>query len=226
MTTSPVRASSRSRPGSPASRTSPELASVSPADRLLASAVALFAQHGYDAVSTGQIAKDAGLTQSMVHYHFGSKEKLWKAAVERIMHVRGSVFPISFADLQDLDPLAKLKVIVRRFILSNAADPQLTRILIHEGMQPTPRLRWLAKRYMLRGYQAFDSVIDEAMRAGVIRRMPVREVTNILVGAGSLSFSLAALLREVYDYDVAEPDAVQMLSDTLVQVLFRGLEAA
>src|SRR4029453_3419091 len=103
-----------------------------PSDRLLQSAVALFAQHGFDAVSTGAVATAAGLTQSMVHYHFGTKEKLWKAAVEYLMHVRGNMFSLNMEDLRDVDDLSRLKVMLRRFISANASDPDLTRILIHE----------------------------------------------------------------------------------------------
>src|SRR5437899_6517006 len=98
-----------------------------PAGRLLEAAVSLFAQHGFDAVSTGTVAAAAGLTQSMVHYHFGTKEKLWKTAVEHVMHARGDLFSLNMDDLQDVDDLARLKIMLRRFISANAADPDLTR---------------------------------------------------------------------------------------------------
>src|ERR1041384_7627861 len=84
------------RRAAPLASSMPEM----PAERLLEAAVALFAQHGFDAVSTGAVAAAAGLTQSMVHYHFGTKEKLWKAAVEHIMQVRGSMFSLNLEDLR------------------------------------------------------------------------------------------------------------------------------
>ena len=43
----------------------------------------------------------------MVHYHFGKKSKLWKAAIERLMHERGLVFPIGRLDLQDLGSISQ-----------------------------------------------------------------------------------------------------------------------
>ena len=196
-----------------------------PAERLLQSAVALFAQHGFDAVSTGAVATAAGLTQSMVHYHFGTKEKLWKAAVEYLMHLRGNMFSLNMADLRDVDPLARLKIMLRRFISANAADSNLTRILIHEGMNDSPRLKWLAKRFMLRGYETFNSAIEEAIESGAVRRLPARDVTNIIVGACVLTFALSRLLKEVYGEEPTSPEAVSSLSDTVLDVLFKGLEA-
>src|SRR5579872_7240848 len=50
-------------------------------EQLLDAAIALFAARGYEGVSTGEVAKQAGLTQSMVHYYFGNKASLWEAAV-------------------------------------------------------------------------------------------------------------------------------------------------
>ena len=215
----PVKSASR--------RAAPLAAPVSevPAERLLEAAVSLFAQHGFDAVSTGAVATAAGLTQSMVHYHFGTKEKLWKAAVEHLMHVRGNMFSLNLEDLRDVDDLSRLKVMLRRFISANAADPDLTRILIHEGMNDSPRLKWLAKRYMIRGYATFNAAIESAIQSGVVRRLPVRDITNIIVGACVLTFTLSRLLKEVYDELPTSAEAVTSLSDTLLEVLFKGLEA-
>jgi len=219
----PVLAKPKSAPRRAASAAAPM--PDMPAERLLDAAVALFAQHGFDAVSTGAVAAAAGLTQSMVHYHFGTKEKLWKAAVEHLMHVRGNMFSLNMEDLRDVDDLSRLKVMLRRFISANAADPDLTRILIHEGMNDSPRLKWLAKRFMVRGYATFNAAIQSAIDSGVVRKLPVRDVTNIIVGACVLTFTLSRLLNEVYGEMPTSPEAVSSLSDTLLEVLFKGLEA-
>jgi TetR/AcrR family transcriptional regulator len=195
-----------------------------PREELLAAAIDLFARYGYDPVSTGQIAAAAGLTQSMVHYHFGRKSKLWKAAIQRLMHERGLVFPIGRLDLQDLDPLARLKVIIRKFLSANAADPNLNRILMHEGMARSARLRWLVRHYMLEGYRLFDSAIQEAMDGGAIRRLPVEEVTNIIVSACTMTPSLNILMQEVYGIDITTDEFVSSFGNSIIEVLFKGLE--
>lgn len=197
-----------------------------PEERLINAAVSLFARYGFDAVSTGAVASAAGLTQSMVHYHFGTKDKLWEAAVEHIMHVRGNMFSLNLEDLRDVDPLARLKIMVRRFVSVNAADPDLTRILIYEGMSESPRLKWLAKRYMARGYEAFNSAIDAAVESGDVRPLSARDITNIIVGACSLTFTHSRLLKEVYGEGTTNTEAVSSLSNTLIEVLFKGLEVS
>jgi AcrR family transcriptional regulator len=50
-------------------------------------AIELVAKRGWDAVTTRQIADSAGVNQALIHYHFGSKERLLHAAFDRA--VRG-----------------------------------------------------------------------------------------------------------------------------------------
>lgn len=53
------------------------------ADRLLAVAERLFAEHGVDAVSLRAVTIEAGANIAAVHYHFGTKADLVRALVER-----------------------------------------------------------------------------------------------------------------------------------------------
>jgi AcrR family transcriptional regulator len=54
---------------------------------VLASARRLFSIHGYGGTSTRDIASDAGVTAPAIYRHFGSKERLFEAAVEQPLHV-------------------------------------------------------------------------------------------------------------------------------------------
>jgi TetR/AcrR family transcriptional regulator len=213
------------RPTPKRARASRKTERQEPREKLLVAAIDLFSRHGYEPVSTGQIAAAAGLTQSMVHYHFGKKSKIWKAAIERLMHERGLVFPIGRLDLQDLDPLSRLKVMIRKFLTVNAADPNLNRILMHEGMVRSARMRWLARRYMVAGYRLFDQAIKEAVEAGVIRSLPIMNVTNIIVSACTMTSTMSVLMDEVYEVDITREEYLLSFSDSLVEVLFKGLEA-
>lgn len=50
--------------------------------RLVEATVALVAEQGWDGVTTRQIADRAGANQALINYHFGSKERLLRVAVE------------------------------------------------------------------------------------------------------------------------------------------------
>ena len=52
-------------------------------DEVLAAAVALFNEQGYDATSVSDLAARLGLTKSAMYHHFSSKEQLLEMALER-----------------------------------------------------------------------------------------------------------------------------------------------
>ncbi|TFH86389.1 TetR/AcrR family transcriptional regulator [Billgrantia azerbaijanica] len=51
--------------------------------RILEAAEALFVEQGFSAVRLSELARSAGVTKSLIHHHFGSKEKLWEAVKDR-----------------------------------------------------------------------------------------------------------------------------------------------
>lgn len=50
---------------------------------ILDAAETVFCARGFSAATTSAIAAEAGVTKSLLHHHFGSKENLWRAVVER-----------------------------------------------------------------------------------------------------------------------------------------------
>ncbi len=75
----PRRPGAARRPGRP-SRNSEAL---DLRDRILDAAEAQFAQHGYDAVSTREVAQRVGATSAMIHYYFHSKREMFDAVFAR-----------------------------------------------------------------------------------------------------------------------------------------------
>jgi TetR/AcrR family transcriptional regulator len=50
---------------------------------ILDAAEKLFAEKGFNGVAMSEIAKAAGVTQSLIHHHFTSKARLWTLIIER-----------------------------------------------------------------------------------------------------------------------------------------------
>lgn len=53
--------------------------------RLVETAIEAFGAYGYDATSTRRLAEQAGVTLPSIQYYFGSKEGLYRAAIEHIV---------------------------------------------------------------------------------------------------------------------------------------------
>ncbi|MGK9220550.1 MULTISPECIES: TetR/AcrR family transcriptional regulator [unclassified Microbacterium] len=69
-----------STPGRP--RAIPGRPGVEPRQEILDAAAALFAERGYAATSTRQIAERAGMRQASLYYHFGGKEEILLALLQ------------------------------------------------------------------------------------------------------------------------------------------------
>ena len=159
----------------------------------------------------------------MIHYHFGSKYLLWKAAIDRLMFDLEARFPTNRDELQDLDPVSRLKVLTRRFILMSAADPDFSRIVIHEGLSRSERLTWLVNRYLKRGLKGFDRILQAGMDEGAIKKLPLFAMTNTLVSASAFTFCLAAMVDQVYRVDLTKAHAINEMADTIIDMLFNGI---
>ena len=205
----------------------PSLAEVasreSTRELLLKSAIDAFAKEGYEAVTTGLIAENAGLAQSMVYYHFKTKEQLWKAAIEQLMRDLGDRFPLAKDELKDLDPVSRLKVLTRRFINMSAMDVSLSRIMIHEGTTPGPRLTWLAETFLKPGFAPFDDTVKQGIQAGQLKDLPVYTVTQTIISAAAMTFCLAPVVDATHGVDLGETTSMDELADTVLDLLFNGL---
>src|SRR5262249_2677377 len=99
---------------------------------VLAAAERAFLAAGFGAVTMDQIARDAGVSKATVYAHFGGKEELFGAVVERVSERRFGGF--SAEALDPVDIAASLHTIARRF-LDLVLSPEgisLNRIIVGE----------------------------------------------------------------------------------------------
>jgi AcrR family transcriptional regulator len=88
----------------------------------------LFAEKGFDATSTRDIAKSAGVNVSMISYYFGSKEKLF----EEIFKVRmkeGQSYATEILENKEINEWEKLIRIIENYIRRVKTLPEFYTIL-------------------------------------------------------------------------------------------------
>lgn len=74
---------------------------MNPRDELLDRAVAWFAEHGIGDTSMRTLAAELGTSGRMLHYHFGSREGLLAAVVERVERGEQAVLAAYLAESDD-----------------------------------------------------------------------------------------------------------------------------
>jgi AcrR family transcriptional regulator len=190
--------------------------------RILDAAVTLFAAHGFDGVSTTRIASAAGISQSVVLYHFQSKENLWRSAMLHLFERIGTAGIPSTSDIKDLRPLMQLRVALRRFVRLSARHPELGRIIMREGAEGGERLDWLVENALAVNYAFYVGLVTRAQEAGEIKTYPAFHLTILLHAACSMLFNLQPLVEAV-DGTPLERDMLDRLTDMILDTLFDGI---
>jgi TetR/AcrR family transcriptional regulator len=185
-------------------------------------ALAEFAESGYESATTASISRRVGVTQPLVHYHFGSKRLLWEAAVnhlvERLLeNLRGSM-----SRLKGTGPEARLTGICYALVDFVIANPELPRIVNSEGARESDRLDWLVSTHFRPLVTELSRELQDARKAGVVRDIPEAFLYFILFGATQHFFDVAPLVEKVSGFNPGNPDTAKAFADSLVGVFLNG----
>lgn len=192
--------------------------------QILAAALKLFTDANYDAVSTANIAKEAGTSQSVVLYHFGTKIELWREAMRQLFQQIGVDARFESDAYKDLDPMARLRVLLRSFVLTSARHPELGRVIFQEGSVGGERLDWLMAELARPNYAVFERLFEEAIKKKLIKPYPAAMLTILAHGAAATFFNLSAVTRQLMNDDPFSPAMVERQADLTVDILLNGLK--
>jgi AcrR family transcriptional regulator len=159
--------------------------------RVLQAALSCFGAFGFEGTSTRAVAEQAGISHTLVLYHFGSKEELWIATMANALdgYTKSVAENLSNADGR---PAAEvLKRFIEQFVRLSAEFPQIHRIMTMEGNQNTERLQWLIDNYLRDHFGRVRDVIKEAQREGAVRECDASRLYYYIIGGGGTLFTLS-----------------------------------
>jgi AcrR family transcriptional regulator len=172
--------------------------------QILRVAAQLFSERNYDAVSTAEVAREAGVARGLVNHYFRTKRELYVAVVRSMLEVPDDLFPAP-ADADESERNAVLSDAVNRWLRTVKAnrgtwlacigaqgfgrDPELEAVLEDARRRIIDQLIALAwgppseappeVRALMRGYEGFAQAITaDWLTSG---RLPRREVHQLLV---------------------------------------------
>ncbi|MFV0382521.1 TetR/AcrR family transcriptional regulator [Paracoccus sp. (in: a-proteobacteria)] len=190
---------------------------------ILRAALHHFSTRGFDATTTVAVAARAGIAQSVLHYHFKTKELLWQATVADLFKRANREFPLMIDTSEDADLREVLRHVIHRHMQVASVYPEIARLVIIEGSFDTERLAWLSDAYFQGTFRHFDRVLDAARARGIIGPAPNYLLTNLIYAAGAVVFSVAPMIRNSYGVDITNPVQRELAVDTGLEMLMRGL---
>ncbi|TWT55874.1 CerR family C-terminal domain-containing protein [Allorhodopirellula solitaria] len=155
-------------------------AASDPADRLIAAAVPVFAQRGYDRATVREIAKQADVNVAAVSYYYGDKMGLYRAVVASIREQRQREFPTpAFGETPPRETLTRIVQTLLSRMLAGDEEGFEAMLMMREMQSPTPVLGVLIREYFQPLFVVLCQTIEELLKPD-----PALENTAISLDSG------------------------------------------
>ena len=159
--TAKIKKSSRSK-ATPAARETREA--------LLAAGLKHFAECGFKAASVHDIAKDAGVNVSLVSYHFGNKDGLFKSCFEQAgvdrLAIAERLLATVPASLEDVR--VRLGMFVDEMLLDGVKNPEICAILNRDLHSEFTLIEDEFNKTFLRTFQLLAGFLESARIKGIL----------------------------------------------------------
>lgn len=134
---------------------------------IIKAAYALFVEKGFADTSVSEIAKAAGVTQSLIHHHFGSKQELWKEVGRSCLYEIRERQDERLRQISGLPGTEGLRTLMRESFEFLRKRPDLLRLYLWVSLErsliPLPHNDDLKMAVQLRDHLAF------LQQSGVLR---------------------------------------------------------
>jgi TetR/AcrR family transcriptional regulator len=189
-------------------------------DRILAAALDLFSDRSFEGATLREIAERAGVTQPLLHYHYRSKDELWRAAVDSLFAELRDAMAERSHGLRGVDALTAAKLRVREFIVFSARHPQLHRIITQESKSDGARMEYLVERHVRPLYVNTVELFERLTRDGLLPPIAPPHLYYILTGAGPTMFVLGPECERLSGLDPQSDEVIDAHADAVCMLLF------
>jgi TetR/AcrR family acrAB operon transcriptional repressor len=158
---------------------------MKPRDRILDAAMLVFRRHGFRRSSIEQTAEAAGLTRQALYHHFGSKEALFRAVIERV-HENALAAEIAAVGTQEKAGLGLADILVagliarlKQFIASFEGSPHVEELFSEHLLQARDLYQNYAARYGAQGAATIERFCRQQKRA-LVRGMTPQKLSRCI----------------------------------------------
>jgi AcrR family transcriptional regulator len=193
---------------------------------LLAEAVRLFAERGYDGVTVDEIVDAAGVNKRMVYHYFGSKEEIYQAALgrvfEQLSHLEEGVIASYDGPSAPAESMGKLVRVYFSFLKDH---PEFVRMLLWENLCEGRHLssveRGINKSPVL---SHVSQILKDGVKLGEFRDdLDARHVLTSLIGLCLIYFSNRFTLSKSLGVDFGKPANLRRAADHAADFFLAGL---
>ena len=186
---------------------------------LIEAAEEIFLKKGFGNTSLSEIAKRAGITKSLIHHYFGSKEGLWREVkTQRFMHYANRQIEM----LQQAQPSAELlKASVAFYFDFLRRNPQIVRVLAWMFLeQDQKECMDIDRELIAQGVEK----IRATQALGQLRRdIDPRFIVFVFIGLCQHWFQDKGHFMESFGTEGLGADLDESYLGTIIKIFFEGI---
>jgi TetR/AcrR family transcriptional regulator len=187
----------------------PQQRSLATRDKVIEAAAFEFAEHGFKAASTRTVATAAGIQHTLITYHFGDKEGLWRAVLGALYERFDQMYQSRLHGLRGVEASTKLRLILEEFVRFSAENPNFHWLMAHEASKGGRRLDWLVDKYVKAFFKSVTELIRAAQKEGRFIAGDPNHLMYVFIGAVTHVFMLAAEVKKISGKAPASPAFVE-----------------
>lgn len=171
---------------------------LKPKDRILESAIKLFAEKGFDATSVDEIARNAEINKAMIYYYFSSKEELLSSIIRKSINEFTSIIEeINLSNFKNLEEI--IHFFVKEGINYIDKNDMLIRIYQRESLNLSSRWGTNIIDTVALVFEKVETMIKKMRKESINFDITLVEqilVTNLIIGYLSLKDKLGEKIDE------------------------------
>ena len=176
--------------------------------RILQAAEKEFFEKGYIGARTTSIAEAAGVTHTMLHYYFRTKDKLFEQIVSKKINMLGDIILSAIGD-NNLPLEDRIRQGVERHFDFISANQDLPRFIVNEVFSHPERIEILKTSIQNIVNDLLNNLqqeIDEYAAKGLCQQADARMILIDIVSLNVFSFMAAPIVKEAIGYSYKSYD--------------------
>jgi AcrR family transcriptional regulator len=167
--------------------------------RIFEAASRIFQRHGYGGARMQEIADEADINISMLHYYYRSKEQLFEKVYQQKMEL---FFPVTF-ELWDTDlPLdEKIKKIIDNWYSFHKANPRIIQFWVREMNENPQRFSKFMENLSIEPHPKFDRQIKDEIKQGNITNVDPHQLSASIGALTLFPMIIKPLEQSLHNWD-------------------------
>jgi len=169
---------------------------------ILKAAEAEFFEKGYGSAKTVAIAKRAGVSHSMLHYYYRTKEQLFQKIFKEKVQALAQAFGVIFEQNTGFTEILRLAIETQfKFIAQN---PQLPMFIFREVLSNKENREWAIKTlfpHIFPFLSTIEKMLSTEISKGTIRPIAIQNLMMNIISINISVFIALPVLKETFNFD-------------------------